>query len=78
MDWIRDLAAKNEIELLPEVHAELDTQRELIDHGYWIYDFILPYLILETLIKKRSTKLKDYLKVRPSHQFTMMDSADMP
>jgi sucrose phosphorylase len=76
MDWIRELAAKNEIELLPEVHAELDTQRELIDHGYWIYDFILPYLILETLIKKRSTKLKDYLKVRPSHQFTMLDCHD--
>jgi len=76
MDWLRDLAAKNEIELLPEVHAELDTQRELINHGYWIYDFILPYLILETLIKKSSTKLKDYLKVRPSHQFTMLDCHD--
>jgi sucrose 6(F)-phosphate phosphorylase len=76
MNWIRDLAAKNGIELLPEVHAELATQRELIEHGYWIYDFILPYLILETLIKKRSTKLKDYLKVRPSHQFTMLDCHD--
>jgi sucrose phosphorylase len=76
MDWIRDLAAKNEIELLPEVHAELATQRELVEHGYWIYDFILPYLILETLIKKHSTKLKDYLKVRPSHQFTMLDCHD--
>lgn len=76
MDWIRDLAARNEIELLPEVHAELATQRELVEHGYWIYDFILPYLILETLIKKRSYKLKKYLKVRPSHQFTMLDCHD--
>ncbi len=76
MDWIRDLAAKNDIELLPEVHAELATQLELVEHGYWIYDFILPYLILETLIKKHSTKLKDYLKIRPSHQFTMLDCHD--
>lgn len=76
LDWIRDLSAKNGIELLPEVHAELAIQRELVEHGYWIYDFILPYLILETLIKKRSTKLKDYLKVRPSHQFTMLDCHD--
>jgi len=76
MDWIRDLAAKNDIELLPEVHAELATQLELVEHGYWIYDFILPYLILETLIKKNSTKLKDYLKIRPSHQFTMLDCHD--
>jgi sucrose phosphorylase len=74
MDWIRDLAAKIEIELLPAV--QLATQRELIEHGYWVYDFILPYLILETLIKKRSAKLKDYLKVRPSHQFTMLDCHD--
>jgi len=76
MDWIRDVAAENEIELLPEVHAEPATQRELIEHGYWIYDFILPYLILETLIKKRSGKLRDYLRGRPSHQFTMLDCHD--
>jgi sucrose phosphorylase len=37
---------------------------------------MLPYLILETLIKKDSEKLKDYLKVRPSHQFTMLDCHD--
>ncbi len=76
MDWIRDLAVKNGIELLPEVHADLATQRQLVDRGYWIYDFILPYLILETLIKKRSHTLKEYLKVRPSHQFTMLDCHD--
>lgn len=76
MDWIRDLAAKNDIELLPEVHDELATQRELVEHGYWIYDFMLPYLILETLIRKNSSKLMDYLRVRPTHQFTMLDCHD--
>ncbi len=76
MDWIRDVAAKNEIELLPELHDEYATQHELTEHGYWMYDFILPYLILETLIQKHSRKLKEYLKIRPSRQFTMLDCHD--
>ncbi len=76
MDWIKGIAAEYEIELLPEVHAEYPIQKDLSDHGYWIYDFMLPYLILEMLIKKNSQKLKEYLRVRPAKQFTMLDCHD--
>jgi sucrose 6(F)-phosphate phosphorylase len=76
LEWIKKVAANNSIELLPEVHAEFATQRELLEHDFWIYDFILPYLILEALIKKNSQKLKKYLMVRPSRQFTMLDCHD--
>ena len=76
LNWIRDITAANGIELLPEVHAEIQTQLELSKKGFWIYDFVLPYLILEALLTKNSAKLKEYLQNRPEKQFTMLDCHD--
>jgi len=76
LSWISNMAAKNDIELLPEVHAEYATQLKLTEKGYWTYDFILPYLILESIINKKTRNLKQYLRERPSHQITMLDCHD--
>jgi sucrose phosphorylase len=76
LDWIEELANSLEIEILPEVHAHYTTQNKLAQHGYWIYDFILPYMVLDTLFNQSSKKLLDYLKDRPSKQFTMLDCHD--
>lgn len=76
LEWIRDLTASIDIEILPEIHADYQIQFQLAKKGYWIYDFILPYLILEALITKSSNNLKEYLKVRPNNQITMLDCHD--
>ncbi|MBU3218050.1 sucrose phosphorylase [Clostridium estertheticum] len=76
IDWITELANSMGIELLPEVHAQYKTQFKLAEHGNWIYDFILPYMILDTLINKSSVSLCKYLEVRPHKQFTMLDCHD--
>lgn len=76
LDWIKSLADSYEIELLPEVHAEYATQVKLAGRDFWIYDFILPYRVLETLINGSSERLQTYLKDRPSNQFTMLDCHD--
>ncbi|MGH4052601.1 MAG: sucrose phosphorylase [Clostridium sp.] len=76
LDWILELAKSLGIELLPELHAHYTIQNRLADHGCWIYDFILPYTILDTLVNKSSEKLCEYLKNRPSNQFTMLDCHD--
>lgn len=76
LDWVMKLAASLEIELLPEVHAHYTTQYKLAEHGCWIYDFILPYRILEALINQNSGDLVHYLKTRPKNQFTMLDCHD--
>ena len=76
LDWIRSMADSFGIELLPELHAHPATQLNLSGHGYWIYDFILPYMILEALLLRKSGKLKRYLAVRPHRQFTMLDCHD--
>ncbi len=76
LEWTRKMADSLGIELLPEVHAHYTTQYKLADKGFWIYDFILPYTILETFINKSSSKLCSYLKTRPKNQFTMLDCHD--
>ncbi|WP_335869482.1 sucrose phosphorylase [Bacillus sp. 2205SS5-2] len=76
LDWIMELANSLDIELLPEVHSHYSIQYKLAEHGCWIYDFILPYRILDTLLNQSSEALCDYLKDRPEKQFTMLDCHD--
>jgi sucrose phosphorylase len=76
LDWIAELARSVGIELLPEIHAHYTTQFKLAERGYWIYDFILPYLVLDTLLNRNSTQLQEYLNIRPPKQFTMLDCHD--
>jgi sucrose phosphorylase len=76
LDWISDLANSLNIELLPEVHSHYSIQYKLAEKGHWIYDFILPYYVLETLINHSGRKLCKYLRVRPHKQFTMLDCHD--
>lgn len=76
IDWITELANSLGIELLPEVHAQHSTQFKLAENGNWIYDFVLPYMILDALINKSSVNLCKYLEVRPHKQFTMLDCHD--
>jgi sucrose 6(F)-phosphate phosphorylase len=76
MKWIADLADSLGIELLPEVHSHFAIQYLLAEKGYWIYDFILPFFILEALLFKTGSRLCEYLTRRPSRQFTMLDCHD--
>jgi len=76
LEWISTLAHAHNIEILPEIHADFATQFKLAQKGYWIYDFILPYLILDAFINKTSNRLEGYLRIRPHNQYTMLDCHD--
>ncbi|WP_268794519.1 sucrose phosphorylase [Paenibacillus sp. DMB20] len=76
LDWVKEMADSLGIELLPEVHAHYSTQFKLAEHGCWIYDFILPYRVLEALVNRSGQELCNYLKIRPHKQFTMLDCHD--
>jgi sucrose 6(F)-phosphate phosphorylase len=76
LDWIRDVASQVGLELLPEVHATAPVQARLAARGFYVYDFVLPLLILYTLHSGSSHKLSDYLRTCPRHQFTMLDCHD--
>jgi sucrose phosphorylase len=64
------------LELLPEIHDHYSTTQKLAKRGYWVYDFVLPMLILYTLVNQSSQKLEDYLRVCPRKQVTMLDCHD--
>ncbi|MBN2390849.1 MAG: sucrose phosphorylase [Anaerolineae bacterium] len=76
LDWLRAYAEGIGLTLLSEVHAPFDTQRALADHGYPVYDFVLPFLTLYTLFTRSNRKLCDYLQVCPRQQFTTLDCHD--
>lgn len=76
LGWIKYTASRLGIEVLSEVHAEYPYQVSLAENGYWTYDFILPYLVLEALVFKNSRKLKEYLALRPHKVFSMLDCHD--
>jgi sucrose phosphorylase len=76
LEWISGLANALGIEVLPEVHADYTTQFKLAEKGYWIYDFILPYTVLDALLNRTGRRLKEYLRIRPHRQFTMLDCHD--
>ncbi|MBZ4665162.1 sucrose phosphorylase [Mahella sp.] len=76
LDWIKSQAASCGIELLLEVHSQFEIQYKLAERGFWIYDFILPFTVLYTLMNRSNEMLYDYLKNRPMNQFTMLDCHD--
>ena len=76
LEWISGVAHALGMEVLPEVHADYTTQFKLAERGYWIYDFVLPYAVLDALLNRTGTRLKEYLRIRPHRQFTMLDCHD--
>ncbi len=76
INWLTETAASFGLEILPEVHAHYSVQFKLAEHGYPVYDFVLPLLILYTLLGQSSGKLRDYLQICPRNQVTMLDCHD--
>lgn len=76
LDWVAEQAEEHDIALLPEVHAHYSIQYKLARRGFWIYDFILPFTVLDAIINRSSAMLRRYLQDRPPNQFTMLDCHD--
>lgn len=74
--WLKETAGKYNIQLLCEIHADMKTLNQLARKGYWIYDFTLPYVVLETLLLGNNDLLYRILQDRPHNQFTTLDCHD--
>lgn len=64
LERINQIAKKNNLMLLPEIHAEygLHLHDEVAAEGYYIYDFFLPGLTLHTIENKNSGALNRWAK----------------
>ncbi|TDD96584.1 alpha-amylase family protein [Flavobacterium cellulosilyticum] len=64
LERINQIAQKNNLMLLPEIHAEygLHLHDEVANKGYYIYDFFLPGLTIHTIESKSSKALLSWAK----------------
>ncbi|WP_281635389.1 alpha-amylase family glycosyl hydrolase [Flavobacterium marginilacus] len=64
LERIKQIADKNSLMLLPEIHAEygLHLHDEVANEGYTIYDFFLPGLTIHTIENKSSKALLNWAK----------------
>jgi sucrose phosphorylase len=64
LDRIKQIAKKNNLLLLPEIHAEygLHLHDEVANEGYPIYDFFLPGLTIHTIENRTSKALVTWAK----------------
>ena len=76
LDYLRGVAEPLGITLLPEVHEHYSYQHKLAEHGYWTYDFALPMLLIHALYRGTSTRVAEWLRRAPRHQFTTLDTHD--
>lgn len=64
LERIKQIAQRNHLTLLPEIHAEygLHLHDEVANKGYAIYDFFLPGLMIHTLENSNSSALISWAK----------------
>ncbi|MCA0132491.1 alpha-amylase family glycosyl hydrolase [Winogradskyella alexanderae] len=60
---IKEIADKNQLALLPEIHAEYGSNlhKDVARRGYQIYDFFLPGLLIHTIETKSNTALINWV-----------------
>ena len=62
--------------VLPEVHEHYSMPLKIAQHGYYVYDFALPMLLLHAIYYGQSQYLKHWFSICPRHQFTTLDTHD--
>lgn len=64
------------VELLPEIHEHYTMQKKIEEQGYYVYDFALPMLLINSLYYGNTSYLKNWLNICPRKQFTTLDTHD--
>lgn len=75
LERIKQIAAKKQLTLLPEIHAEygLHLHDEVAKEGYPIYDFFLPGLTLHTIENKSNKALLKWAKEIIAKKFKIVN-----
>ncbi len=76
LKWIDSVAREHGAETLPEVHDHVSYQYAVALHGMRPYGFALAPLLLYTLFDANSTYLKQWLRMCPRNQITVLDTHD--
>ncbi len=73
---MEELLGARDMTLLPEVHDRYTTALKISEQGYYTYDFVLPLLMLRTLLFGDASQMKKWFSICPRRQFTVLDTHD--
>jgi sucrose phosphorylase len=76
LKWVDGVAKAHGAETLPEVHDHSSYQYAIALHGMHPYGFALAPLLLYSLLGANSTYLKQWLRMCPRSQITVLDTHD--
>lgn len=76
LKWINGVANEHGADTLPEVHDHSSYQYAIALHGMHPYGFALPPLVLYSLLDANSVYLKQWLRMCPRNQITVLDTHD--
>ncbi len=76
MERVQNILNEKSIPMLPEIHDHYTVQLKIAEHGYPVYDFVLPVMLLHTIYSKDSTRLRHWLQICPRNQHTTLDTHD--
>ncbi len=76
LKWIDGVAQEHGAETLPEVHDHASYQYAIALHGMHPYGFALAPLLLYSLLDSNSVYLKQWLRMCPRNQMTVLDTHD--
>lgn len=76
LEWFRETGAKYGIEMLPEVHDHISYQYAIARRNMHPYAFALPPLVLHAFLSGSSCYLKQWLRMCPRNQVTVLDTHD--
>lgn len=76
MERIQTILDEKKIPMLPEIHDHYQVQMKIRDHGYAVYDFVLPVMMLHTLYSKSAQRIRHWLAICPRNQQTTLDTHD--
>ncbi|MBR9909782.1 MAG: sucrose phosphorylase [Gammaproteobacteria bacterium] len=76
LEWINELALLHGASCLPEVHDHTSYQYAISRRNMHPYGFALPPLLLYSLLDANSVYLKNWLRMCPRNQVTVLDTHD--
>lgn len=76
LERVRNILNEKNACLLPEIHDSYKLQMNIAQHGYMVYDFVLPLMVLHTLYSKSSARIQHWLTICPRSQQTTLDTHD--
>lgn len=76
LEQVKGYLKDTQTTILPEIHEHYTMPFKVAKHGYFIYDFALPMVLLYSLYSGKSDRLARWLKMCPMKQFTTLDTHD--